>query len=185
MEIIETGLKDCYEVVPNVFGDNRGYFMETFNEQRYRDAGMDYHFVQGNQSYTKEKGTLRGLHFQTEPFTQAKLVSCLQGELYDVVVDLREGSPTYKKWVKVYLSGDNKHQLMVPRGFAHAFITISNDVIFTYMVDNLYSKEHDAGVLWSDPEFNIDWGIESPILSQKDKVQPVLSLSKANFKYRG
>lgn len=184
--MIPTKLLDCYIVEPNVHGDNRGYFMEIYNETVFKEAGFHYHFVQGNESSTEHKNTIRGLHFQTEPYTQAKLVRCTQGIVDDVVVDLRIGSPSYKEWIKVELSKENKRQLLVPRGFAHGFITRTDDVIFSYQVDNDYSASNDAGILWNDPEIGVDWqipkGIE-PILSSKDQVHPVLSKSKANFRY--
>lgn len=129
--MIPTELVDCYIIEPKVHGDHRGYFMETHNEAALQEAGFNYKFVQGNESFTKEKYTIRGLHFQTEPYTQAKLVRCTQGIVDDVVVDLRVGSPSYKKWIKVELSKENKRQLLIPRGFAHGFITKTEDVIFT------------------------------------------------------
>lgn len=184
MKIIETELLDCYIFEPTVHGDHRGYFMETMSERAMAEAGLDYHFVQDNESFSAEKGTLRGLHFQTEPMTQAKLVRCTEGAIYDVVVDLREGSPTYKKWIKVELSKNNKRQLLVPRGFAHGFVTLTDNVTFVYNCDNFYSKEHDGGFKWNDPEIGVDWGVENPILSEKDDNAPVLALSKANFKYK-
>lgn len=184
---IPTELVDCYIIEPKVHGDHRGYFMETYNEAVFRRAGLDYRFVQGNESFTKEKNTIRGLHFQTAPYTQAKLVRCTQGEVDDVVVDLRVGSPSYKKWIKVRLSKENKKQLLVPRGFAHGFITRTDDVEFDYKVDNEYCSLCDTGILWNDPEIGIDWEIPegvTPNLSDKDTKQPVLAKSKANFKFR-
>lgn len=184
--LIPTELLDCYIVEPKVHGDSRGYFLETYNKTAFSKVGLNYNFVQGNESFTKNKNTIRGLHFQTEPYTQAKLVRCTQGIVDDVVVDLRIGSPSYKKWVMVTLSKENKRQLLVPRGFAHGFITRTDDVIFSYQVDNDYSYPNDAGVLWNDSEFGIDWQIEEgvePTLSDKDQKQPVLTKSKADFKY--
>ena len=185
--MIPTELENCYVIEPKVHGDHRGYFMETHSEFALAEAGFHYHFVQGNESSTEHKNTIRGLHFQTEPYTQAKLVRCTQGIVDDVVVDLRVGSPSYKKWIKVELSKENKRQLLVPRGFAHGFITRTDNVIFNYVVDNDYSYPNDAGILWNDSEIGVDWeipeGIE-PILSEKDTKHPVLSKSKADFKYR-
>ena len=184
--MISTELIDCYIVEPKVHGDSRGYFMEVYNESAFQEAGFNYHFVQGNESETTTKNTIRGLHFQTEPFTQAKLVRCTQGVVDDVVVDLRVGSPTYKKWIMVRLSKRNKRELLVPRGFAHGFITRTNVATFNYNVDNDYSYPNDAGILWNDPEIGVDWkipeGVE-PNLSPKDTKHPVLSKSKANFEY--
>lgn len=133
--------------------------------------------------FTLNKNTIRGLHFQTDPKAQAKLVRCTSGRLLDVGVDLREGSKTYGKWVMVELSEENNRQLFLPRGFAHGFITLSESVKFCYLVDNDYSKEHDAGLLWNDPTIGVDWGCENPILSEKDQKQPTLELCRANFKY--
>lgn len=184
--MIPTELIDCYIVEPKVHGDHRGNFMETRNESAMKEAGFNYHFVQGNQSFTKEKYTIRGLHFQTEPYTQAKLVRCIRGIVDDVVVDLRVGSPSYGKWIKVELSEENNRQLLVPRGFAHGFVTKTENVKFDYSVDNDYSYPNDAGILWNDPEIGVDWGIPEgvmPILSDKDTKHPVLSKSKANFRY--
>lgn len=181
MKIYKTALKDCYIIKPAVFGDHRGYFMETHNLNALKDNGIDVQFVQGNESFTATKGTIRGLHFQTNPYTQAKLVRCPEGAIYDVAVDLRVDSPTYKKWIKVELSGENKLQLFLPRGFAHGFVTLTDNVRFCYEVDNYYNKESDAGILWNDPEIGVEWGIENPILSEKDTKAPVLSKSRANF----
>lgn len=183
-KVLNTELVDCYIIEPVVHGDHRGSFQETFNVNTLKEAGIMLNPVQGNESFTAKANTLRGLHFQTMPMTQGKLVRCVEGAIYDVVVDLREGSPSYKQWIKVELSKENNRQLWVPRGFAHGFITITDNVTFSYIVDNDYSYEHDAGVLWNDPEFGIDWGCtETPTLSAKDEKQPVLKLSKADFKY--
>lgn len=184
MQVIATELDDCYIIEPDVYGDNRGYFMESHNEKKLQEHGLNYHFVQGNESFTAKKGTIRGLHFQTSPMTQGKLVRCLTGKIYDVAVDLRKDSKTYKKWIKVELSGENKRQLLLPRGFAHGFITLTDDVTFCYMVDNYYSKEHDAGIIYNDPSIGVDWGLESteePILSEKDKHLPTLEEIELDF----
>lgn len=181
MKKIETKLKDCFIIEPNVYGDNRGWFMETYSDKNFEELGLDYDFVQDNQSYSAVKGTLRGLHFQTDPMSQAKLVRCSRGILLDVAVDIRKDSPTYKEWIAVELSADNKKQLMIPRGFAHGFLTLTDDVEIQYKADNLYSFEHDGGFLWNDPEIGVEWGIENPIVSEKDEKQPVLMESKANF----
>ncbi len=184
--MIPTKLVDCFIVQPKVHGDYRGYFMESHNESAFKKAGFSYHFVQGNESSTQHKNTIRGLHFQTEPYTQAKLVRCTRGIVDDVVVDLRLGSPSYKQWIMVKLSEENKQQLLVPRGFAHGFITRTDDVIFNYVVDNDYSYENDAGIIWNDPELGIDWQIpegEEPILSDKDKKHPTLTKRGISFRY--
>ena len=181
MEVIETKLKGCYIIEPSVFGDHRGYFMEVYNAKKLKEIGINVDFVQANESFTAKKGTIRGLHFQSAPFAQAKLVRCSMGAIYDVAVDLRKDSPTYKEWVKVELSEDNKRQLFLPRGFAHGFVTLTDNVKFCYEVDNDYNKDADGGILWNDPTIGVEWGITDPILSDKDKNQPILIKSKANF----
>lgn len=184
IKLIETELKDCYIVEPHVAEDHRGYFERFYSEKDFKELGVDVHFVEGNESFTKAKNTLRGLHFQTGEMSQTKLVRCTSGEIYDVVVDLRKNSPSYKKWIKVKLSSENKRELLIPRGFAHGFITLTDNVTFCYEVDNFYSKEHDAGFLWSDPEIGVDWGLEEgvePILSDKDKTAPLFKDSRADF----
>jgi dTDP-4-dehydrorhamnose 3,5-epimerase len=172
MKIIATELKDCYIIEPVKFGDNRGWFKETYSEKSFKEAGLEYNFVQDNMSFSKEKGVLRGLHFQKDPFCQAKLVSCIQGSVFDVAVDIRKNSPTYGKWIGVELNPENGRQLLIPRGFLHGFQTLTDDVIFAYKCDNLYSKEHDGGVIYNDPTINVEWPIDNPILSEKDKNQP-------------
>lgn len=185
-KIIQTKLEDCYIVQPNVRGDHRGWFMEVYSERTFQEAGLNYHFVQGNRSFTTCKNTIRGLHFQTPPTTQAKLVECTKGAVDDVVVDLRIGSPTYKEWIMVRLDDREKTQLLVPKGFAHGFITRTDDAEFNYQVNDFYSGPDDAGILWNDPEIGIDWGLNgaTPILSDKDIKHPVLSESKVKFYYK-
>ena len=183
MNVIETGLVDAYILEPRVFGDNRGWFMESWSEKTMADAGLHYNFVQDNHSFSAQKGTLRGLHFQKGDSAQAKLVRCVKGAIMDVIVDMREGSPTYKKWVKVELSEENKRQLLVPRGFLHGFVTLTENVEFLYKVDNLYDAPADRNIIWNDAEIGVDWGIENPILSEKDKNAPTLLESDIDFKY--
>lgn len=183
MNVIETGLVDAYILEPKVFGDNRGWFMESWSEKTMADAGLHYNFVQDNHSFSAQKGTLRGLHFQKGDAAQAKLVRCVRGAILDVIVDMREGSPTYKKWAKVELSAENKRQLLVPRGFLHGFVTLTDDVEFLYKVDNLYNAKADRNIIWNDTEIGVDWGIEDPILSEKDKKAPKLAESDIDFKY--
>ena len=177
---IETDIKDVYIIEPTAYGDNRGYFMETYNEVDFKAAGLNYTFVQDNQSSSR-KGVLRGLHFQkTHP--QAKLVRVLKGEVYDVAVDLRKGSETYGKWVGALLSEENKRQFMVPRGFAHGFVVISETAEFAYKCDDFYHPEDEGGIMWNDPEIGIDWRFAgNPILSAKDQKHPKLSESKIEF----
>lgn len=189
MKKIETKIPGVVIIEPDVHGDHRGYFMETYSTSNFHALGIDNVFVQDNMSFTAKKGTLRGLHFQNDPMAQAKLVSCTKGTVIDVAVDIRKGSPTYKQWVAVELSEENKKMFFIPRGFAHGFLTLTDNVEFRYKVDNLYSKEHDRGIRYDDPSVNVDWGgllngIE-PILSDKDKNGPTLDESDCNFKFEG
>jgi dTDP-4-dehydrorhamnose 3,5-epimerase len=165
-----TSIQDLVVIEPKVFGDDRGYFMETYNYKDYKEAGLDMVFVQDNQSKSK-KGVLRGLHFQTK-YPQGKLVRVLSGEVFDVAVDLRKDSPTYKQWHGVLLSGENKKQFYVPEGFAHGFVVLSEEAEFVYKCTDYYHPEYESGILWNDPELDIDWhlsGIENVLLSDKDK----------------
>ena len=175
MNIIQTPIEGLLVIEPQVYKDARGYFVETYNEQRYRDAGIDAQFVQDNQSCSSY-GVVRGLHFQRPPYSQAKLVCCTVGRVLDVAVDLRKESPTYGQWFGVELSEENKRQFFIPRGFAHGFSVLSNQAIFTYKCDNLYHPEADGGLLLSDPDLAIDWQIpeELRIVSDKDKRHPLL-----------
>lgn len=174
MNIIKTELNDCYIIEPNKFGDNRGWFMESYNKNAFKENGLEYDFVQDNESFSKEKGVLRGLHFQRPPYTQAKLVRCTKGKVYDVVVDIRKDSSTYGKWIGVELSPENNRQLLVPRGFLHGFQTLTDDVIFSYKCDNFYNKESDGGVAYDDPDLGVVWPVEEKVLSEKDKNHPTL-----------
>ena len=176
----ETKIKDVYIIDVKTYGDNRGYFMETYKESDFKEAGLDYNFVQDNQSSSR-KGVLRGLHFQkTHP--QAKLVRVLKGEVFDVAVDLRKGSSTYGHWVGVVLSEDNKRQFMIPRGFAHGFVVMSDYAEFAYKCDELYHPEDEGGIMWNDPAIGIEWPeVGEIILSEKDKVHPSLADSKTEF----
>lgn len=183
MKRIDTKLPGVCIVEPQVFGDHRGYFMETYSAKAFAEIGIDCVFVQDNQSFTAAKGTLRGIHFQNSPMAQAKLVRVTRGAVLDVAVDLRRGSPTYKQWVGVELSADNKRMLFIPRGFGHGFVTLTDDVEFCYKVDNLYSREHDRGIRFDDPEIGVEWGVSAPVLSQKDETSPMLCESDCNFVY--
>lgn len=176
----ETKIKDVYIIGVKTYGDNRGYFMETYKESDFKEAGLDYNFVQDNQSSSR-KGVLRGLHFQkTHP--QAKLVRVLKGEVFDVAVDLRKDSPTYGQWVGVVLSEENKRQFMIPRGFAHGFVVMSDYAEFAYKCDELYHPEDEGGIMWNDPAIGIEWPeVGEIILSEKDKVHPSLTDSKIVF----
>ncbi|KLU64366.1 dTDP-4-dehydrorhamnose 3,5-epimerase [Desulfosporosinus acididurans] len=185
MKVIETDVLDVYILEPQVFGDNRGWFMESWSTREMQKANLWYNFVQDNQSFSAQKGTLRGLHFQKGNAAQAKLVRCNKGSVLDVAVDLRKGSPTYKKWLAVELSAENKRQLLIPRGFAHAFLTLTNDVEFLYKADNYYCPEADRNIFWNDEELKIVWGIDNPILSERDAKAPRLSESDTDFVYEG
>lgn len=177
---IETKIKGVYIIDVKAYGDNRGYFMETYKESDFKEAGLDYKFVQDNQS-SSCKGVLRGLHFQkTHP--QAKLVRVLKGEVFDVAVDLRKGSGTYGKWVGVLLSEENKRQFMIPRGFAHGFIVVSDYAEFAYKCDELYHPEDEGGIAWNDPDVDIKWPeVREIILSEKDKKNLTLREIKIEF----
>ena len=178
MKIIETKLPGVLIIEPQVFEDARGWFMETYSKKKTPQIGCD--FVQDNQSLSKLKGTLRGIHFQKAPMEQAKLVRCARGSLMDFAVDLRPDSPMYKQWISIELSADNKKQLFIPHGIGHAFVTLTDNTEIIYKADNYYSKEHDAVILWSDPELSIDWGIADPILSDKDAAAPPLKSAFLN-----
>ena len=184
MKKIATGLPGVVIVEPQVFGDHCGYFMETYNQKAFFDLGIDAVFVQDNQSFTAEKGTLRGIHFQNAPYSQAKLVRVTKGAVLDVAVDLRKGSPTYKQWVAVELSAENKRMLFIPRGFGHGFRTLTDDVEFCYKVDNLYNKECDRGIRYNDPAIGVEWGeVKDELLSVKDTTSPLLDNTDCNFIY--
>lgn len=184
MKKIETSLPGVVIVEPQVFSDHRGYFMETYNQKAFADLGIDNVFVQDNQSFTAQKGTLRGIHFQNAPYAQAKLVRVTKGAVLDVAVDLRKGSPTYKQWVAVELTAENKRMLFIPRGFGHGFRTLTDDVEFCYKVDNLYSKECDRGIRYNDPAIGVEWGeVIDELLSQKDTTSLLLEDSDCNFVY--
>lgn len=181
MKLIKTKLDGVVILEPRVFADHRGYFMESYNQEVFHRLGLDYHFVQDNQSLSKETGVIRGLHFQLNPKAQTKVVRVLAGAIYDVAVDIRKSSPTFGQWVGVILSEENKRQLVIPKGFAHGFCTLVPNTIVAYKVDEYYSPENDRGILWNDPELNIDWPTSNPILSDKDKNHPVLKEAEINF----
>jgi dTDP-4-dehydrorhamnose 3,5-epimerase len=176
----ETKIKGVYIIDVTTFGDHRGYFMETYKEEDFVSAGLDYRFVQDNQSSSR-KGVLRGLHFQ-KTFPQAKLVRVLKGEVFDVAVDLRKGSETYGQWVGVLLSEENHRQFMIPRGFAHGFVVVSDHAEFAYKCDEKYHPEDEGGILWNDPDVAIEWpDVGEIILSEKDKKNPTLGESGIEF----
>ena len=181
MNIIRTEISDVLIIEPKIFGDHRGWFTETYSKQKFKEFGVEIEFVQDNQSFSAQKGTLRGLHFQLNPKSQTKLIRCTKGQILDVAVDIRKGSPTYRKWVAVVLTEKNKKQLYIPKGFAHGFLALSDNVEVQYKVDEYYSQEHDRSIRFSDPEIGIYWGIEEPILSEKDASAPLLKDSDVNF----
>lgn len=177
MTITTTPLAGCFVLTPRVFNDERGYFFETYNERSFNDAaGKEVHFVQDNQSYST-KGVLRGLHFQKGQYSQAKLVRVTKGEVLDVAVDLRNGSPTYGQYAVAMLSAENHSQFFVPRGFAHGFLVLSDDAIFQYKCDNYYNKQSEGGIHYADPEVGINWQLDMAalIVSEKDKELPFLA----------
>jgi len=178
----KTFIDGVFIIEPKVFGDSRGYFFESYNQKEFEDKVGPITFVQDNESKSSY-GVLRGLHFQKPPFAQAKLVRCAEGEVLDVAVDLRQASPTFGKYVAVNLSGENKKQLFIPRGFAHGFVVLSQSAVIIYKVDNLYAPEYDTGIMWNDPQLNINWGIrkEDIILSPKDASLPLLRDTDVKF----
>jgi dTDP-4-dehydrorhamnose 3,5-epimerase len=182
MRTIETAIKGLLIVEPSVFNDARGYFYESYNKSKFTGAGIDSDFVQDNQSLS-QKGAVRGLHGQANPFAQAKLVRVIQGSVLDIAVDIRKGSPTYGKHVSVELSGDNKLQLWIPAGFLHGFSTLEDNTIFTYKVNNYYNKDSEIGVIWNDPDLAINWGIakNEVLLSPKDELLPAFKAFQSPF----
>lgn len=181
MDRINTRVDGAYILEPKVFGDHRGYFMESFSQARFEQSGLTSHFVQDNESFTASKGTLRGIHFQNTPMAQCKVVRVVQGAVIDLVIDFRKDSPTYLQWELVELSSANKRMLYLPKGCGHGFLTLTDDVLFCYKVDALYSKEFDRSVRFDDPALGIEWGIENPILSEKDTNAPLYRDSDCNL----
>lgn len=187
MVVIETAMPDVKLVEPAKFGDARGFFSETFNYETYKAAGIDLRAVQDNHSLSGPRGTIRGLHFQTPPHAQAKLVRVTRGSVLDVAVDIRRGSPSYGKHVAVVLSAEAWNQIYIPRGFAHGFCTLEPDTEFLYKVDNYYAPDHDKGLAWDDPALAIDWLLppSGAVLSDKDRRHPLLSDLGDYFSYDG
>ena len=181
---IETAIEGAYIIEPVVFGDHRGYFMETYSQGAFAERGLTDSFVQDNESFTASKGTLRGIHFQNDPKSQCKVVRVMRGIVKDMVIDLRRGSPTYLKWQFVELSADNKRMFYLPKGCGHGYVTLTDDVQFAYKVDTPYSKELDRSIRFDDPALGVDWGVVSPILSDKDARAPLYSESDCNFVYQ-
>lgn len=181
MKFTKTAIEGVVIVEPDVFGDHRGFFMESWSQRVFEEAGLHYQFVQDNHSRSTVKGTLRGIHFQRGDKSQAKLVRCVKGAVMDVAVDLRPESPTYKQWVAVELSAENKKQLLIPRRFGHGFVTLTDDVEFLYKADNYYAPEADGGIRWNDPTLGVDWGVEHPVLSAKDETAPFFADAVTGF----
>ena len=182
MEILKTKIKDLLIIKPSIFGDNRGYFFESYNKAKFKSMGLDLSFVQDNQSMS-HKGVLRGLHFQAPPYQQGKLVRVIKGSVMDVAVDIRTNSPTYGNYESIVLSGDNKLQFWIPPGFAHGFITLEDNTIFSYKCTGIYSKESEGSIVWNDKDININWGIETPIVSEKDQNANTLDKLNSPFSY--
>jgi len=180
MEVIKTAIEGVLIIQPKVFEDERGYFYESYNEQSMMNAGLNLKFVQDNQSLS-QKGVLRGLHFQNPPFAQGKLVRVIKGSVLDVAVDIRKGSSTYGKYVSIELTEQNKTMFWIPEGFAHGFLTLEDNTIFSYKCTNYYNKASEDCLLWSDPALSINWGINNPQLSEKDKQGKLISNFESCF----
>lgn len=181
MKLVNTKLEGVFIIEPAVHSDSRGFFMESYSKQKFSDLGLNFDLIQDNHSLSAQAGVIRGLHYQSSPKAQTKIVRVLTGAIYDVAVDIRQGSPTYGEWVGVILSEENKRQLIVPKGFAHGFCTITANTNVLYKVDEVYSPEHDRGILWNDPDLNVDWPTNSPILSDKDKILPLFKTLQQQF----
>lgn len=181
MKIYNTKLQDVKIIETPVFGDNRGFFTESYNKEKFSEIGITNDFIQDNHSLSVEVGTLRGMHYQLSPKAQTKLVRCTTGVIYDVLVDMRKGSPTYGQWEGYILSEYNHRQLLVPKGFAHGFCTLTPNVNIQYKVDELYSPEHDRGIAYDDPNIGIEWPMNATVLSEKDKNHPNLNDAENNF----
>ncbi|MDL2292412.1 dTDP-4-dehydrorhamnose 3,5-epimerase [Acholeplasma sp. OttesenSCG-928-E16] len=182
MKVEKTFIEDLLVITPNIYHDERGWFFESYNKKTFEEHGIFYDFVQDNHSFSLNKGTIRGIHFQNEPYSQAKLVRCTKGRVLDVAVDLRTGSKTYLKWFSIELTEKNGKQLLIPRGFGHAYLTLEDDTEFLYKVDNFYHKESDRSIRYDDPNIKISWNYDNPILSDKDKNAPFLKDSDVNYK---
>ncbi|MFA6963166.1 MAG: dTDP-4-dehydrorhamnose 3,5-epimerase [Patescibacteria group bacterium] len=184
MNVTETDIPGVLILEPKAFGDDRGWFMETYSKSKFEEAGIKGEFVQDNHSFSAQKGTLRGIHFQKNPMAQAKIVRCTRGAVLDVAVDLRKDSPTFKQWVSVELTAENKKMFYIPRGFGHGFLTLEENTEFQYKVDNYYSPENDRSIRFDDPEISIDWQVAEPIVSEKDRQAPLLKDSDVDFAYQ-
>jgi dTDP-4-dehydrorhamnose 3,5-epimerase len=181
MNVLQTPLNGAVILKPQVFNDARGWQYESWSRRKLEAHGLRFDFVQENISFSQKVGTLRGLHFQRGDKSQAKLVWILAGEALDVIVDLRRGSPSYMKWYSMVLTAESKTQLLVPRGFAHGFLTLTDNVAFCYKLDNYYAPEAEGGIRWNDPDIGVDWGIENPVLSERDAGLPLLHDANIEF----
>jgi dTDP-4-dehydrorhamnose 3,5-epimerase len=181
MNIINTKFVDAFIVEPKVFEDHRGFFTESYNKKVFSQMGIDIDFIQDNHSLSGQAGTLRGMHYQLNEKAQTKLVRVTKGAIYDVIIDIRNGSPTFGEWQGFILTALNKRQLLVPKGFAHGFCTLLENTEVQYKVDELYSSSHDRGIAWNDPTFAIDWPVSNPILSKKDSEHPTIDIAENNF----
>ena len=182
MNVIKTKINDLLIIESDVYSDSRGWFSESYNQKTFEEHGISIVFSQDNHSFSKEKGVLRGLHFQNAPYAQTKLVRCTRGKIWDVAVDLRKSSPTYLEWFGLELTEENHKMLMIPQGFAHGFVTLTENSEVQYKVDNLYYKDSDRSIKYNDKKINISWPLEKVILSEKDKNAPTLEFSDVNFK---
>lgn len=183
MKAETTQVEGALLLTPDVFGDNRGWFMESYSKRKLAEVGINVDFVQDNRSFSAAKGTLRGLHCQVNPTAQSKLLTCVRGEIMDVAVDIRKGSPTYMQWASVILSGENKKSFFIPKGCLHGFVTLTDDVEVMYKVDEFYCAEDDRSIRFDDASIGVDWQIDNPILSAKDTNAPLLADSDVEFQY--
>lgn len=183
MIIEKTKFEEVLIIIPHIFNDNRGWFFESYSKSKFKEFGLDIEFIQDNHSFSKNRYTIRGIHFQNYPYAQSKLVRCIAGRILDIVVDLRKGSPTYCQWISVELSAVNKRQVFIPKGFGHAFITLEENTEVCYKVDAPWSREHERTISYLDPEININWPEGEKILSVKDASAPFLKDCDINFVY--
>lgn len=185
MQVEITDFPGLVQIVPRVFPDGRGYFMESWNRARMAEQGLEHDWVQDNHAQSAGKGVLRGLHFQMPPSAQTKLVRVSVGAVFDVVVDLRKGSPSFGRWFGTELSAENHRQLLIPKGFAHGYVTLTDVTEFQYKVDDYYAPECDSGLFWADPDIGVDWGVDAPVLSDKDKTLGCFRDFDSPFEFKG
>ena len=181
MKVLSAKISDVKIIIPDIFNDDRGYFFESFSYQKINEIGLDAKFIQDNESLSTQKGVLRGLHFQNNPFAQGKLIRVIKGSVFDVAVDIRKNSKTYGEHFALELNEENKTMLYIPPGFAHGFVTLRDNTIFNYKCTNYYNKASEDGILWNDKDLNINWGVENPILSEKDENNQLFKNFKSLF----